>query len=324
MQPLSREDRPIRGRRTVAPELDRRYVDLREATVVNDALMQALRPLIEADRRLGMTHWPIHIERPAAETEASARSAPAIPGTPPAMRTSSGPAGRANVPAQPRTPQPQAVRAPVALPPLPENPTEADVADRLRILDETQVKGCTLCGLCKTRTHTVFGQGSPSARLVFVGEAPGFEEDRQGFAFVGKAGELLTRMIQAMGTTREEVFICNVLKCRPPSNRTPAPDEIAACSPYLRQQLMLIRPEVIVALGVPATQTLLGTTDSLGRLRARFHDYFPSGVRGEGPAIPLMPTYHPAYLLRYPADKIKTWEDLQQVMGRLGLKQPGK
>lgn len=199
-----------------------------------------------------------------------------------------------------------------------------DVAERLRILDETQVRNCTRCGLSRTRTQTVFGQGSPRARIVFVGEAPGFEEDRQGLAFVGKAGELLTRMIQAMGTTRDEVYICNVLKCRPPGNRTPAPDEIAACSPYLREQIMLIRPEVIVALGVPATQTLLGTTESIGRLRGRFHDYYPSGMRGEGPAIPLMPTYHPAYLLRYPADKIKTWEDLQQVMARLGLKRPEK
>ncbi len=202
--------------------------------------------------------------------------------------------------------------------------TGDEVVDRLRILDEQQVRGCTRCALCKTRTRTVFGQGSAHARLVFVGEAPGFDEDRQGLAFVGQAGQLLTKMITVMGTTRDDVFICNVLKCRPPGNRTPAPDEIAACSPYLYQQLRLIRPEVIVALGAPASQTLLQTSESIGRLRGRFHDFYPSGVAGGGEAIPLMPTYHPAYLLRTPSEKMKTWEDLKQVMARLGLEQPAQ
>lgn len=292
---------------------------------MNEALANALCPLLEADRRLGITHWPIPVELAAPVVERAKPAAPTgrAPFQPSQRMVAPSPAAHAPAPTAQIGASPPVARPRPTPQPLPAGSSAGDVAERLRILDETQVKGCTLCGLCKTRKQTVFGQGSPSARIVFVGEAPGFEEDRQGLAFVGKAGELLTRMIHAMGTTRDEVYICNVLKCRPPGNRTPAPDEIAACSPYLREQLMLIRPEVIVALGVPATQTLLGVTDSLGRLRARFHDYYPSGVRGEGPAIPLMPTYHPAYLLRYPDEKKKAWEDLQQVMARLGLKQPG-
>lgn len=189
-------------------------------------------------------------------------------------------------------------------------------------LNQEQVTDCRKCHLCEARTKTVFGQGDSNARLVFVGEAPGFDEDQQGLAFVGKAGQLLTKMIEAMGVTRDEVFICNVLKCRPPDNRTPAADEIAACSPYLFEQLRTINPKVIIALGAPASQTLLGTTTSIGKLRGQFHDFFTSGVSGLGEATPLMPTYHPAYLLRSPGEKIKTWEDLQKVMAHLGLQRP--
>jgi len=195
-------------------------------------------------------------------------------------------------------------------------------AERLRVLDETQVKGCRKCGLCETRTQTVFGQGNPAARLVFVGEAPGFEEDKQGLAFVGPAGQLLTRMIIAMGLSREEVYICNVVKCRPPENRTPLADEMLACNPYLQEQLSIIQPEVIVALGAPAAKTLLNTAESIGRLRGRFHEYHTSGVTGEVPSIPVMPTYHPAYLLRSPNEKGKAWADLQLAMARLGLEPP--
>jgi DNA polymerase len=157
---------------------------------------------------------------------------------------------------------------------------------------------------------------------VFVGEAPGYEEDQQGLAFVGRAGQLLTRMIVAMGLTRDDVFICNVLKCRPPQNRDPSADEILACNSYLCRQLEIIDPEVIVTLGAPAAKTLLGTAQSIGRLRGRFHDYYPSGVSGQGRSIPLMPTYHPAYLLRSPSEKGKTWDDLQLVMQLLSLPVP--
>jgi DNA polymerase len=194
-------------------------------------------------------------------------------------------------------------------------------AQALRALDGGQVQSCTKCGLSKTRTKTVFGQGDPAARLVFVGEAPGFEEDRQARAFVGRAGQLLTRMVVAMGLTRDEVFICNVLKCRPPGNRDPLADEILACSPYLEEQLRIIEPEVLVALGAPAAKTLLNTAASIGKLRGRFHEYYPAGLAGA--AIPTMPTYHPAYLLRNPGEKRKVWEDLQLVMDLLGLPRPG-
>jgi DNA polymerase len=176
--------------------------------------------------------------------------------------------------------------------------------------------------LHETRTHTVFGQGDAAARLVFVGEAPGFEEDKQGVAFIGRAGQLLTRIVAAMGLTREQVYICNVLKCRPPGNRDPSADEILACSPYLAEQIEIIQPEVMVALGSLAAKTLLNTAQSIGRLRGRFHEYYPSGIQEMGPSVPVMPTYHPAYLLRNPAEKAKTWQDMQMVMDLLGLPLP--
>lgn len=195
--------------------------------------------------------------------------------------------------------------------------------EQLERLKEDHARECTLCLLSETRTQIVFGQGNPGARVVFVGEAPGVEEDRQGLAFVGRAGQLLTAMIErGMGLKREDVYICNVLKCRPPDNRTPSTDEIAACSPYLFRQIEIIQPEVIVALGAPAAQTLLNTRDSIGRLRGRFHDFYLSGLPGMGQAVPLMPTYHPAYLLRSPGEKRKAWEDLKMVMKHLGLPIP--
>lgn len=210
----------------------------------------------------------------------------------------------------------------------PTIPVPADAAERANILqslDVAEVRGCTKCGLARTRTKTVFGQGNPNARIVFVGEAPGFEEDRTGQAFVGRAGQLLTDMIEkGMRIKRDDVYICNVIKCRPPENRTPAADEIAACSPYLFEQLRVIRPEVIIALGAPAAQTLLNTRDAIGRLRGRFHDFrLPDDVLTGAPPIPLMPTYHPAYLLRSPGEKGKSWDDLKKVMAKLGLPVPG-
>ncbi len=203
-----------------------------------------------------------------------------------------------------------------------QNSRAEDNAKTLQILNESKVKNCKKCELCESRTQTVFGQGCSSPRLVFVGEAPGYEEDKKGLAFVGRAGQLLTRMIEAMGLRRDDVFICNVLKCRPPNNRDPSATEVLACSPFLREQLNTLRPEVLVALGAPAAKTLLNTTQGIGRLRGRFHDYYLSGITGEGPSIPLMPTYHPAYLLRSPGEKQKAWDDLQMVMATLGLTQP--
>ncbi len=208
---------------------------------------------------------------------------------------------------------------------LPAAPTIAapegssDAAGALARLDDGQVKSCRKCALCEARTNTVFGSGSATARLAFVGEAPGFHEDQQGVPFVGKAGDLLTKMIVAMRLSRDDVYICNVLKCRPPNNRDPGADEVAACSEYLFEQLSIVQPEVIVALGAPAARTLLQTSTSIGRLRGKFHDFFVSGSSTRGNATPLMPTYHPAYLLRSPEEKSKAWADLQMVMKRLGL-----
>jgi len=197
-----------------------------------------------------------------------------------------------------------------------------DKAARLDLLDREQVTGCQNCRLCETRNNTVFGVGDANARLVFVGEGPGFEEDRQGIPFVGKAGQLLTKMIIAMGLRREEVYICNIVKCRPPNNRDPAAEEIMACSPYLYEQLRVIDPEVIVALGSRASKTLLDTTVGIGRLRGQFHDFKLRDPSGESRTYPLMPTYHPAYLLRSPGEKAKAWKDLQMVMSRLDLPLP--
>jgi uracil-DNA glycosylase family 4 len=170
---------------------------------------------------------------------------------------------------------------------------------------------CMRCKLAPHRTHLVFGVGNPRARLVFVGEAPGRDEDRQGEPFVGRAGQLLTEIItKGMKLARGDVYIANVIKCRPPENRNPEPDEVASCEPFLLRQLELIGPEVIVALGKFAAQTLLRSKTPITQLRGRWYDYH--GIR-------LMPTFHPAYLLRNPGDKRLVWEDIQQVMRALGL-----
>jgi DNA polymerase len=168
---------------------------------------------------------------------------------------------------------------------------------------------CARCKLAKGRHHVVFGVGNPGAELVFVGEGPGEDEDLKGEPFVGRAGQLLTKMIEAMGYARSDVYIANVVKCRPPGNRNPEPDEIEACEPFLRAQLAAIRPRVIVALGKFAAQTLLRDGTPISRLRGRWFTY--EGVK-------LMPTFHPAYLLRSPEEKKKAWEDLQLVMNELG------
>jgi len=176
-------------------------------------------------------------------------------------------------------------------------------------LDLEQLRGelgdCRRCRIHLGRRNIVFGEGNPQAALVFVGEAPGADEDAQGRPFVGRAGQLLTRIIEAMKMKRSEVYICNILKCRPPGNRNPAPAEIAACEPFLVRQLEAIRPRAICALGTIAAQTLLKTGAPVSTLRGRWHSYHD---------IPLMPTYHPAYLLRNPAQKRQVWEDVQQIM----------
>lgn len=184
---------------------------------------------------------------------------------------------------------------------------------------EQEVRRCERCGLCGSRTNVVFGEGDPSADILFVGEAPGQEEDRQGRPFVGRAGELLTKMIEAMGLSREQVYIGNVLKCRPPNNRTPAADEVAACWGHLVDQLAIIRPKVIITMGNPATRTLLDTRAGITRLRGQWQS-LPEIGEGLG-GTPVMPTFHPAYVLRQytPDVRGKVWSDLRKVMEYLGL-----
>lgn len=197
----------------------------------------------------------------------------------------------------------------------------SSIGNRQRALDAQfeAIRDCQRCRLCEKRTQVVFGVGNPDADLVFVGEGPGADEDEQGIPFVGKAGQLLTRMIQAMGLSRDDVYICNVVKCRPPDNRDPKADEVASCEPFLKQQLATVQPKVIVGLGGVACKTLLKTRTGIMKLRGKWQSY-------EG--IPLMPTFHPSYLLHkegepnFKEEKRKAWDDLQQVMTRLGLKRP--
>ncbi len=192
---------------------------------------------------------------------------------------------------------------PVSIPVSQPLAPSADLPQDLSAL-ATLVSTCRKCGLCETRTQTVFADGPPTARLLLVGEAPGRDEDAQGLPFVGRAGQLLNKMLTAIDLKREEVYICNVLKCRPPENRTPQPEEVERCLPYLEQQIALIRPSLICALGLSAAQALLRTKASMTSMRGRVFEF--RGVR-------LIPTYHPAALLRNPGLKREAWADLQQV-----------
>jgi uracil-DNA glycosylase family 4 len=207
---------------------------------------------------------------------------------------------------------------PVSVLPIVNAPSLFESIDRVEndTLERTRedLGECTRCRLHEQRNKIVFGAGNPRAELVFVGEGPGHDEDMQGLPFVGRAGKLLTQMIEAMGLTREQVYICNVVKCRPPENRKPEDDEVATCSPYLYRQLDVIAPKAIVCLGGTAAQALLKTKDSISRFRGTWFDY-----RG----TKLLATYHPAYLLRNPNAKGEVWKDLQKVMALLGL-QPKK
>ncbi len=203
------------------------------------------------------------------------------------------------------------------LPTAPEIGASVPLADRATALQliRDEIGDCTRCALHKGRNKLVFGDGSPTARLMFVGEGPGADEDAQGLPFVGRAGQLLNNMIGAMGLKREEVYIANVVKCRPPGNRTPEPEEANTCSPFLFRQIDVVGPEVIVALGATAATYLLGQRQPLAGLRGRVHSF-----RG----AKLIVTYHPAYLLRDPRQKKEAWADLQIAMRELGLQAPAK
>ncbi len=254
--------------------------------------------------------------------EVPPRAAPPAPAParPPPARAVEGPVGGTSTGASDVGPRaiPPVTRAAATAPSTPASgapaPTPATLSDKgcgsPELLAVREALGdCARCGLGGGRKHLVFGVGNPGAELMFVGEGPGADEDRQGEPFVGRAGQLLTKMIEAMGFRREEVYIANVVKCRPPENRNPEPDEMDACEPFLRRQIGAVKPKVIVALGKIAAQRLLRDPTPISRLRGRWFEL--EGVR-------LMPTFHPAYLLRSPDEKKKAWEDLQLVMKELG------
>ncbi len=220
--------------------------------------------------------------------------------------------------------------APVPVPTQPPHPVSAsrpakkgkakgaDAAERLATLEilRSEVAGCRACvHLAEARTNTVFGSGNPAARLCFLGEAPGADEDASGEPFVGRAGQLLTKIIEACTLSRDEVYILNVLKCRPPENRRPEPEEVANCRGYFERQIEAIRPEFICCLGASAAQSLLRTDETIGKLRGRWFEY------GEATVIC---TYHPSYLLRNPAAKRDVWDDMQHLMARMGIDMPKK
>jgi len=210
--------------------------------------------------------------------------------------------------------------------PKPEQQATDPVA-ALKLIRE-DLGDCTRCKLHKQgRKQIVFGVGNPQAELMFVGEGPGADEDQQGEPFVGRAGQLLNNMIKAMGIRREDVYIANVVKCRPPGNRTPERDECDTCSPFLMRQIAVIKPKVVVALGAVAAKNLLAINAPMSELRGRFYDFMPAGARSSDPTwqgAKLAVTYHPAFLLRDPRQKGKAWKDLQMVMKYLGLKPPAK
>ncbi len=263
---------------------------------------------------------PVEKARPAAErgpepAQRAPIAEPVATAEPVAAeRSVAEPPGTAAQPAaaQPAAAQPAAAQ-PAAAQPAAAQPGSADRATRLAVIED-EVRTCTRCRLHEGRTQTVFARGNPNATLVFVGEGPGYNEDKQGLPFVGKAGQLLDRMIAAMGLSEDDVYICNVVKCRPPENRTPNPDEAAACMPYLRGQLDVVAPKAIVALGRCAAENL-GVAEAGRSWR---------GIWGTWEGIRVMPTYHPAYLLRNPENKRPVWQDLQAVVAELGRELPSR
>jgi uracil-DNA glycosylase len=270
-------------------------------------LTEALRAHAEWQQACGAAALPPSEVRAAAADPPAllANALPVLP-APPAV-----PAPAAQPAVAPRQP------APAPVPTTPQGPPLSleERATRLTVLAET-VKGCTRCALHEARTQTVFARGNGASGLCFVGEGPGADEDAQGFPFVGPAGQLLDRMIAAMGIERDDVYVCNIVKCRPPKNRAPEPEEMSACMPYLAEQLSLVEPQVIVALGKTAVQGLFGTAEGITRIRGRWRLY-----QGR---VAVMPTFHPAYLLRNPAAKREVWADLQLVLKHLGRSLPAK
>lgn len=286
------------------------------------ALIRALRQQLESLQRAGLDWVPV-LSSVSPFSPPTAQTARPVPGPSRPLPV---------VPPEPTPPQKTAPLVPevgvtgvrpAAAPSLfddPEtNPLVVPPGERSALLATLaeEVAACTRCPLlATTRTQTVFGAGSPTARLLFVGEAPGAEEDRTGFPFVGPAGALLTDMItKGMGLSRDEVYIANVLKSRPPGNRNPLPDEVANCLPFLERQIAIVAPEFLCLLGKVAASALLATALPLGKLRGRWHRYRD---------VPTLVTYHPSFLLRNPASKKDAWDDLQMLMKAMGLTPPGR
>jgi uracil-DNA glycosylase family 4 len=263
----------------------------------------AIRRTLAPDRPPAERAYSVDRERAAERTSQPVEPPPSPPGRkgaapPPPFPGEPEVHVRAGAPVPGTTDAPPSPRAPAAY-------VSAEEISSLPVLGQVReiALRCPRCALAKTRTHVVFGEGRETADVMVVGEAPGQEEDRSGRPFVGRAGKLLDLLLLSSGFARDDVYICNVLKCRPPQNRNPQPDEVDACSPYLLRQVELVQPRVILAFGTFAAQTLLGTDISIGKLRGRTHQY-----RG----VPLVPTYHPAACLRHPAWVRSVWEDLQR------------
>jgi uracil-DNA glycosylase len=272
---------------------------------LDPATRQALEARLRFYRELGLTDF---YRRPVAASEAAVADSAGVSAA--AETIIEEPQAQSSFEENPSIPP----RKPIFAPPPVSDVLEQDRAAGLCAIQD-DIGDCTRCALHKGRNKLVFGDGDPNARLMFVGEGPGADEDAQGLPFVGRAGQLLNNMIGAMGLKREQVYIANVVKCRPPQNRTPEPEEANTCSPFLFRQIDVIRPEVIVALGATAATYLLGQRQPLAGLRGRVHSF-----RG----TKLIVTYHPAFLLRDPRQKKEAWADLQIAMRELGLKAPSK
>lgn len=283
------------------PELAGRVRDLMKEATAGPGRVQAPRgAVLPAQPR---QQAPLQSTRPTVPGPAGVVSNAATPPGSESARTAETRVAEPPVRATPAA----ASKRPVWGAPPTASGRDADWAEQLEALRQEALV-CRKCALCETRNQVVFAGGDARVPLVFVGEAPGADEDRQGFPFVGRAGQLLTKIIEAIGLDREQVYICNILKCRPPENRNPAPDEILACGSYLTRQLEILKPKVICTLGLFASQYLLETSEPIGKLRGRWSAY-----RG----IPVMPTYHPAALLRNPNLKATVWEDVQLLRKKL-------
>ncbi|MFI5381378.1 MAG: uracil-DNA glycosylase [Tepidisphaerales bacterium] len=287
-----------------------------------DAIRQRLKLWLTSEKAMGLSGEPVVLARSEAPVQtppapAAARPAPARPA--PARPAPARPLPA--VAARPAAAIAPAIEASLAFADYgPFTAPILPIGEKLRVLNELNtghVVGCTRCRLHEQRTNTVFGEGDPEAKLMFIGEGPGADEDAQGRPFVGRAGQKLNDMIAAMGLKREQVYIGNVVKCRPPENRAPVDDEMDTCFPYLLRQIEVVRPQVIVLLGLTATKAVLKKKLTMSRMRGQWHDF-----RG----IKVMPTWHPSYILRIYTAEVRgqVWHDLQMVMTELGLKAPAR